>query len=136
VPLADNPAIVEHFIAAHWARIGMAFQQQAMHPHHAVNPLHVHRRLAVLISDSKTASGKGRRPRRCADRVSVAWMARFDRATPSASVIAISSARRRAVVDFAGTGMARADNFSAPPAVTRAALLYVFRCYVFRCFGG
>jgi hypothetical protein len=50
VPLADNPAIVEHFIAAHWARIGMAFQQQAMHPHHAVNPLHVHRRLAVLLA--------------------------------------------------------------------------------------
>ncbi len=33
-------------------------------------------------------------------------------------------------MDFTGTGPQRADNFNAPPAVTRAAVLYVFRCLV------
>ena len=37
---------------------------------------------------------------------------------------------RRAVVDFTGTSPQRADNFNAPPAVVRAAVLYVFRCLV------
>lgn len=37
---------------------------------------------------------------------------------------------RRVVVDFAGTGPQRDDNFNAPRAVTRAAVLYVFRCLV------
>ena len=37
---------------------------------------------------------------------------------------------RSAVVDFAGTGLQRGDNFNSPPAVTRAAVLYVFRCLV------
>ena len=44
--------------------------------------------------------------------------------------VAVDRAARRAVVDFAGTGAQRADNFNAPPAVTRAAVLYVFRCLV------
>ncbi len=35
-----------------------------------------------------------------------------------------------AVVDFTGTSAARPDNFNAPPAVTRAAVLYVFRTLV------
>jgi 5-oxoprolinase (ATP-hydrolysing) len=34
------------------------------------------------------------------------------------------------VVDFTGTGKQRGDNFNAPPAVTRAAVLYCFRCLV------
>ena len=33
-------------------------------------------------------------------------------------------------MDFTGTGKQRNDNFNAPPAVTRAAVLYVFRCLV------
>jgi 5-oxoprolinase (ATP-hydrolysing) len=33
-------------------------------------------------------------------------------------------------VDFTGTGEQRENNFNAPPAVTRAAVLYVFRCLV------
>ena len=36
----------------------------------------------------------------------------------------------RAVVDFTGTGGQSEGNFNAPPAVTRAAVLYVFRCLV------
>jgi 5-oxoprolinase (ATP-hydrolysing) len=44
--------------------------------------------------------------------------------------ISVDRARRQAVVDFAGTGAQRGDNFNAPPAVTRAAVLYVFRCLV------
>ena len=36
----------------------------------------------------------------------------------------------RLVVDFAGTSPAQAGNFNAPPAVTRAALLYVLRCLI------
>ena len=38
--------------------------------------------------------------------------------------------RRKAVIDFSGTGPQRPGNFNAPPAVTRAAALYVFRCLV------
>jgi len=34
------------------------------------------------------------------------------------------------VVDFSGTSAQSADNFNAPPAVCRAAVLYVFRCLV------
>ncbi len=37
---------------------------------------------------------------------------------------------RRAVIDFSGTAAQRDNNFNAPPAVTRAAVLYVFRCLV------
>jgi 5-oxoprolinase (ATP-hydrolysing) len=36
----------------------------------------------------------------------------------------------RAIIDFTGTSPARADNFNAPPAVVRAAVLYVFRTLV------
>lgn len=44
--------------------------------------------------------------------------------------VRIDRASRSATVDFAGTGPQRSDNFNAPPAVTRAAVLYVFRCLV------
>ena len=37
---------------------------------------------------------------------------------------------RTARVDFTGTGAQQANNFNSPPAVTRAAVLYVFRCLV------
>jgi len=37
---------------------------------------------------------------------------------------------RTATVDFTGTGPQGAGNFNAPPAVTRAVVLYVFRCLV------
>jgi 5-oxoprolinase (ATP-hydrolysing) len=37
---------------------------------------------------------------------------------------------RRVEVDFTGTSPQRADNFNAPRAVTRAAVLYAFRCLV------
>jgi 5-oxoprolinase (ATP-hydrolysing) len=44
--------------------------------------------------------------------------------------IAVDRAGRKAVVDFTGTGRQSARNFNAPPAVTRAVVLYVFRCLV------
>ncbi|MDW8414728.1 MAG: hydantoinase B/oxoprolinase family protein [Thermaurantiacus sp.] len=44
--------------------------------------------------------------------------------------IRVDRARRRLVVDFAGTSAQHAGNLNAPPAVTRAALLYVLRCLV------
>ncbi|WP_114376690.1 hydantoinase B/oxoprolinase family protein [Elioraea thermophila] len=44
--------------------------------------------------------------------------------------VRVDRTARRAVVDFTGTAPQRADNFNAPPAVTRAAVLYCFRCLV------
>jgi 5-oxoprolinase (ATP-hydrolysing) len=44
--------------------------------------------------------------------------------------VTIDRAGRRATIDFAGTGPQSAGNFNAPPAVTRAVVLYVFRCLV------
>ena len=44
--------------------------------------------------------------------------------------IAIDKERRRAVVDFTGTSEQQTWNFNAPAAVTRAAVLYVFRTLV------
>jgi len=44
--------------------------------------------------------------------------------------VRVDKAARAATVDFTGTGPQRGDNFNAPPAVTRAAVLYVFRCLV------
>jgi 5-oxoprolinase (ATP-hydrolysing) len=37
---------------------------------------------------------------------------------------------RSATIDFAGTARQRSDNFNAPPAIARAAVLYVFRTLV------
>ena len=54
----------------------------------------------------------------------------MDDGSPLRVRIAVDHARRSAVVDFTGTGAQRGDNFNAPPAVTRAAVLYVFRCLV------
>jgi 5-oxoprolinase (ATP-hydrolysing) len=44
--------------------------------------------------------------------------------------VRIHRAERRAVVDFTGTSAQLADNFNAPAAVCRAAVLYVFRTLV------
>ncbi len=44
--------------------------------------------------------------------------------------ISIDRAQRGAVVDFAGTSAQRPNNFNAPAAVCRAAVLYVFRTLV------
>ena len=56
---------------------------------------------------------------------------RMDRGAPLAVEVRIDAARRTAVVDFTATGEEQVDgNFNAPPAVTRAVVLYVFRCLV------
>ncbi|HEX3575598.1 MAG TPA: hydantoinase B/oxoprolinase family protein, partial [Rhodopila sp.] len=44
--------------------------------------------------------------------------------------ISVDKKTRSAVVDFTGTGPQADGNFNSPPAVTRAAVLYVFRCLV------
>ncbi len=44
--------------------------------------------------------------------------------------IRVDRERRRATVDFTGTSPQLPDNFNAPQPVTRAAVLYVFRCMV------
>ncbi|HTN10595.1 MAG TPA: hydantoinase B/oxoprolinase family protein, partial [Acetobacteraceae bacterium] len=54
----------------------------------------------------------------------------MDDGSPLRVRVTVDHAQRSAVVDFTGTGAQRGDNFNAPPAVTRAAVLYVFRCLV------
>ena len=44
--------------------------------------------------------------------------------------VAFDKARREATVDFTGTSTQRPNNFNAPSAVARSAVLYVFRCLV------
>jgi len=44
--------------------------------------------------------------------------------------ISVDNKTRSATVDFTGTGPQHEGNFNSPPAVTRAAVLYVFRCLV------
>ena len=44
--------------------------------------------------------------------------------------ITIDRAARRARIDFSGTSAQRPNNFNAPPAISRAAVLYVFRTLV------
>jgi 5-oxoprolinase (ATP-hydrolysing) len=44
--------------------------------------------------------------------------------------ICIDREKRRAKIDFSGTGAQRADNFNAPQSITRACVLYVLRCLV------
>ncbi|MGH8161263.1 MAG: hydantoinase B/oxoprolinase family protein, partial [Gammaproteobacteria bacterium] len=55
---------------------------------------------------------------------------RMDDGSRLAVAVRVDHAGRGAVVDFTGTAAERSDNFNAPPAVTRAAVLYVFRCLV------
>jgi 5-oxoprolinase (ATP-hydrolysing) len=54
----------------------------------------------------------------------------MDDGAPLKVRVTVDQAARTAVVDFTGTGPQRDNNFNAPPAVTRAAVLYVFRCLV------
>ncbi|MCX7382507.1 MAG: hydantoinase B/oxoprolinase family protein [Alphaproteobacteria bacterium] len=54
----------------------------------------------------------------------------MDSGLPLKVRVTVNKATRSAVVDFTGTGGQSPDNFNAPPAVTRAAVLYVFRCLV------
>jgi 5-oxoprolinase (ATP-hydrolysing) len=55
----------------------------------------------------------------------------MDDGTPLKVQITVDKATRSAKVDFTGTGPQRdRNNFNSPPAVTRAAVLYVFRCLV------
>jgi 5-oxoprolinase (ATP-hydrolysing) len=54
----------------------------------------------------------------------------MDDGTPLRVAVTVDPAARTATVDFTGTGPQRPGNFNAPPAVTRAAVLYCFRCLV------
>ena len=54
----------------------------------------------------------------------------MDDGAPLCVRITVDRERRSAIVDFTGTGPQRRNNFNSPPAVTRAAVLYVFRCLV------
>jgi 5-oxoprolinase (ATP-hydrolysing) len=55
----------------------------------------------------------------------------MDDGAPLKVRITVDKASRSARVDFTGTGPQRdMNNFNSPPAVTRAAVLYVFRCLV------
>ncbi len=55
----------------------------------------------------------------------------MDDGAPLRVSVRVDRAARRATVDFTGTGPQRDhNNFNAPPAVARAAVLYVFRCLV------
>jgi 5-oxoprolinase (ATP-hydrolysing) len=54
----------------------------------------------------------------------------MDDGSPLRVAITVDHQARTATVDFAGTGGQRDDNFNAPPAVTRSAVLYALRCLV------
>jgi 5-oxoprolinase (ATP-hydrolysing) len=54
----------------------------------------------------------------------------MDDGAPLRVTVTIDHAARRATIDFAGTGAQSLGNFNAPPAVTRAVVLYVFRCLI------
>ncbi len=54
----------------------------------------------------------------------------MDDGAPLCVAVTVDRAARTATVDFTGTGPQSAGNFNAPPAVTRAVVLYVFRCLV------
>ena len=69
--------------------------------------------------------------RRVIDRIgSGTFTYRMDNGKPLCVSISVDHAARAAVVDFTGTGLQDEGNFNSPPAVTRAAVLYVFRCLV------
>jgi 5-oxoprolinase (ATP-hydrolysing) len=54
----------------------------------------------------------------------------MDSGLPLRVAVSVDRASRSAVVDFTGTGQQSEGNFNSPPAVTRAAVLYVFRTLV------
>ena len=55
---------------------------------------------------------------------------RMDNGRHLAVSVSVDAASRSASIDFTGTGAQNEGNFNSPPAVTRAAVLYVFRCLV------
>jgi 5-oxoprolinase (ATP-hydrolysing) len=55
---------------------------------------------------------------------------RMDNGKPLCVRVQVDRASRGATIDFTGTGSQDDGNFNSPPAVTRAAVLYVFRCLV------
>jgi 5-oxoprolinase (ATP-hydrolysing) len=69
--------------------------------------------------------------RRVLDRLdSGAYRLTMDDGSVIAAAITVDKVARRARIDFTGTSAQRPTNFNAPAAVTRAAVLYVFRCLV------
>ncbi len=54
----------------------------------------------------------------------------MDDGAPLRVSVTVDQPSRTATVDFTGTGPQSPGNFNAPPAVTRAVVLYVFRCLV------
>jgi 5-oxoprolinase (ATP-hydrolysing) len=54
----------------------------------------------------------------------------MDDGAPLRVRVSVNHPARSAKVDFTGTAPQRPNNFNAPPAVTTAAVLYVFRCLV------
>ena len=69
--------------------------------------------------------------RRVIDRLgSGAFEYTMDSGLPLRVAVSVDRATRSAVVDFTGTGRQSEGNFNSPPAVTRAAVLYVFRTLV------
>jgi 5-oxoprolinase (ATP-hydrolysing) len=52
----------------------------------------------------------------------------LDDGSPLPVEIVIDREARSAIIDFAGTGAQSQTNFNAPPSITRAVVLYVFRC--------
>lgn len=54
----------------------------------------------------------------------------MDNGKPLCVKVSVDRADRTALVDFTGTGPQDEGNFNSPPAVTRAAVLYAFRCLV------
>jgi 5-oxoprolinase (ATP-hydrolysing) len=54
----------------------------------------------------------------------------MDNGKPLHVAVSVDQVARTAVVDFTGTGPQDDGNFNSPPAVTQAAVLYVFRCLV------
>ena len=55
---------------------------------------------------------------------------RMDDGAPLKVAVRINRSERSAVIDFTGTGTQSSGNLNAPRAVTRAVVLYVFRCLV------
>jgi 5-oxoprolinase (ATP-hydrolysing) len=54
----------------------------------------------------------------------------MDNGKPLKVRVTVDRQKRTAVIDLTGTGRQDDGNFNSPPAVTRAAVLYVFRCLV------
>jgi len=54
----------------------------------------------------------------------------LDNDDPVKVTITVDHDTRSATIDFSGTARQRSDNFNAPPAIARAAVLYVFRTLV------